>query len=328
MAADSSRPVVVVTDYGFTDNLAVERAALEPLGVTLIGVQCRTQEEVAEAVKDADFVITQFAPVTALAIQAMNKARSITRYGIGVDNVDLVAARERNIPVYNVPDYCIDEVADHTLALLLSITRQVAPLSASVKAGGWKRPVPLPKFYALRDLTIGVVGCGRIGRAVIARLAPFKAKILAYDPAMSADQISALGAVPVSLEQLYAESDVVTLHCPSTPETRRMINARTLDQMKDGVIFINVARGTLVDQAALIEALRSGKVGAAGLDVTDPEPIEDDSPLLSMKNVVITNHCASASDRAGVLLRRGVTETVARALRGEPVPNCVNGVTR
>jgi len=327
MAGDRRRPVVAVTDFSFTDDLAVEKAALEPLGCTVIGAQCRTAEEVAAVVRDADFVLTQFAPVTAQAIQAMNRARLITRYGIGVDNVDLAAARERGIPVYNVPDYCIDEVADHTLGLILSLTRQIAPLSASVKAGGWKRPDPLPTFYALRDLTAGVVGCGRIGRQVIARLASFRTKILAYDPALSADQIAALGAVPVSLDQLYAQSDLVTLHCPSTPETRRMISAATLSAMKDGVIFINVARGTLVDQGALIEALRSGKVGAAGLDVTDPEPVEDDSPLLSMDNVVITNHCASGSDRAAVLLRRGVIDTVALALRGERSPNCVNGVT-
>jgi D-3-phosphoglycerate dehydrogenase len=327
MATDSRQPVVVVTDFSFTDDLAVEKAALEPLGCTVVGAQCRTAEEVAAVVKDADFVFTQFAPVTAPAIQAMSRARLITRYGIGVDNVDLVAARERGIPVYNVPDYCIDEVADHTLGLILSLTRQIAPLSASVKAGGWKRPLPLPKFYALRDLTTGVVGCGRIGRQVIARLAPFRTQILAYDPALSADQIAALGAVPVSLDQLYAQSDLVTLHCPSTAETRRMINATTLSRMKDGVILINVARGTLVDQGALIEALRSGKVGAAGLDVTDPEPIENDSPLLSMNNVVITNHCASGSDQAAALLRRGVIDTVVLALRGERSPNCVNGVT-
>ncbi|MGH2388573.1 MAG: C-terminal binding protein, partial [Chloroflexota bacterium] len=306
MAADPRPPVVVVTDFSFTDDLAVEKAALEPLGCTVVGAQCRTAEEVAAVVKDADFVFTQFAPVTEQAIQAMSRARLITRYGIGVDNVDLVAARERGIPVYNVPDYCIDEVADHTLGLILSLTRQIAPLSASVKAGGWKRPLPLPKFYALRDLTTGVVGCGRIGRQVITRLTPFRTKILAYDPAMSADQITALGAMPVSLDQLYQQSDLVTLHCPSTTETRRMINTATLSRMKDGVIFINVARGTLVDQDDLIEALRTGKVGAAGLDVTDPEPIEHDSPLLSMNNVVITNHCASGSDQAAALLRRGV----------------------
>jgi D-3-phosphoglycerate dehydrogenase len=328
MAADGARYTVVVTDYGFRDDLAAERAALEPLGCAIAGAQCRTEDEVAAVVRDADFVLTQFAPVTARAIQAMNRARLITRYGIGVDNVDLVAARERGIPVHNVPDYCIDEVADHTLGLILSLTRQIAPLSAGVKASGWKKPAPLPKFHALRDLTTGVVGCGRIGRAVIARLAPFRTRILGYDPALSAEQIAALGAEPVTLDQLYLESDVVTLHCPSTPENRRMINAGTLGRMKDGVLFVNVARGTLVDQEALIAALRSGKVGAAGLDVTDPEPIEDDSPLLAMDNVVITNHCASGSDRAAAALRHGVIQTVALALRGERVPNCVNGVSR
>lgn len=327
MVPDARQPVVVVTDFGFTDDLAVEKAALEPLGCKIIGAQCRTAEEVAEAVRDADFVLTQFAPVTAPAIQAMTRARLITRYGIGVDNVDLVAARERGIPVYNVPDYCIDEVADHTLGLILSLTRQIAPISANVKAGGWKRPAPLPKFYALRDLTSGVVGCGRIGRQVIARLRSYRTSILAYDPAMNADQITALGAEPVSLDQLYEQSDLVTLHCPSTPENRRMINASTLSRMKAGVIFINVARGTLVDQGALIEALRSGRVGAAGLDVTDPEPIESDSPLLSMNNVVITNHCASGSDQAAVLLRQGVIDTVVLTLRGERPASCVNGVS-
>ena len=328
MTGGTAQPHVVVTDYSFTDDLVVERAILEPLGCRVSGAHCKTEAEVAALVRDADFVLTQFAPVSAHAIEAMQRARLITRYGIGVDNVDLVAARERNIPVYNVPDYCIDEVADHTLGLMLSLTRQIAPLSGSVKAGGWKRPLPLPKFYALRDLTIGVVGCGRIGREVIARLRPFKARILAHDPFVGADTVAALGVQPVSLEQLYAESDIVTLHCPSMPETRRMINAGSLAQMKDGVFLINVARGTLVDQQALIAALQSGKVGAAGLDVTDPEPIEDHSPLLSMPNVVITNHCASGSDRAAVLLRDGVVQTVVLALRGERVPNCVNGVTR
>lgn len=327
MAAEPDQLVVAVTDFTFADNLAVEKAALAPLGCTVVGAQCRTAEEVAAVTSEADFVFTQFAPVTALAIQAMRKARLITRYGIGVDNVDLAAARERGIPVYNVPDYCIDEVADHTLGLILALTRQVTPTSAMVKAGGWKQAAPLPRFFALRDLTIGVVGCGRIGRQVIARLAPFKATILAADPALGPDQVAALGATPVSLDQLYAQSDLITLHCPSTPETRRMINAASLARMKDGVILINVARGTLVDQGALIEALRNGKVGAAGLDVADPEPIEADSPLLAMDNVVITNHCASASERAGALLRRGVVETVALALRGERSPNCVNGVT-
>jgi D-3-phosphoglycerate dehydrogenase len=325
MSADLARPTVVVTDYSFPD-LEVETAILEPLGCTVIGAQCRTVEQVVAAVRDADFVLTQFAPITAEAIQAMNKAQSITRYGIGVDNVDLAAAHDRGIPVYNVPDYCIDEVADHTLGLILSLTRQIALLSSTVKAGKWGATPPLTSLRALKEMTTGVIGCGRIGREVIARLKGFKTHVLAYDPGFSAEQIAALGCEPVSLEGLFERSDLITLHCPSTPETRHLINANSLAQMKDGVLLVNVARGSIVDQQALIAALRSGKVRGAALDVMEKEPIEADSPLLGMDNVVLTSHIASASVPAAAALRSGVAESVARKLRGEPVPNCVNGV--
>ncbi len=326
MAADESRPTVVVTDYTFRDDLAVERAILEPLGCRVIGAHCRTEQEVVAAVHDADFVITQFAPVKAKAIAAMNRARLITRYGVGVDNVDLDAAHAHGIPVYNVPDFCVEEVADHTLGLILALTRQIALLSAGVKAGRWTSPPPLQSFHALRDLTSGVIGCGRIGRAVIARLRAFGTTILAHDPALSDEQITALGCRPATLDQLFAASDLITLHCPSAPDTRHLINPHSLARMKDGVLLVNVARGALVDQEALIEGLRSGKVGGAGLDVADPEPIEVDSPLLAMDHVVITSHIASASPRASAILRHSVAETVVRAMRGERVPHCVNGV--
>ena len=326
MAPGTSGPNVLVTDYTFGD-LDVERAILEPLGCTVTGAQCRTEDEAVTLVRDADYVLTQFAPISARVIADMDRARLITRYGIGVDNIDLVAARERRIPVYNVPDYCIDEVADHTLALILALTRQVARLDAGIKAGRWSSPPPLPSFRALKDLTTGVIGCGRIGRAVIARLLPFGTRILAYDPALSDAQIAALGAQKVPLDELFAASDLITLHLPSTPETRRMIDAGRLAGMKDGALFVNVARGTLVDQAALIAALQSGKLGGAALDVLDPEPVEANSPLLGMANVVITSHIASASVHAAATLRRSVAETVVLHLRGERVPNCVNGVT-
>lgn len=327
MVSEATRSTVVVTDYTFPDDLAVEKAILEPLGCRIIGAQCRTEDEVAALVRAADFVLTQFAPVTAHAIQAMDKVRLITRYGIGVDNVDLDAARERGIPVHNVPDYCIAEVADHTLGLILVLTRQIACLTSSVKAGEWKAPPPLQRFHALNELTVGVVGCGRIGRAVMARLKPFGPHILAHDPALSADQIAAIGGELVALDDLFAQSDLITLHCPGAAQTRHLINADSLTRMKDGALLVNVARGSLVDHAALIAALRSGKVAGAGLDVTDPEPIEADSPLLAMDNVVITSHIASASPRAAAMLRRSVAETVALSLRGERAPNCVNGVT-
>ncbi len=317
---------VVVTDYTFGE-LSVETEILQPLGCTIVGAQCRTEQEVAAAVRDADYVLTQFAPVTARAIEAMERARLIVRYGIGVDNVDLAAAAARRIPVCNVPDYCIDEVADHTLGIILALTRQIARVSAGVHAGRWTAPPPLETFRALKDLTTGVVGTGRIGREVIHRLQPFKTPILAYDPLLNSADALSLGCEPVTLERLLETSDLITLHCPSTPETRRMINTHSLKRMKDGVLLVNVARGALIDHDALIAALRSGKVGGVGLDVTDPEPIGNDSPLLTMDNVVITSHIASASVGAVRTLRSSVAGMVAGAIRGEPTRNSVNGVT-
>jgi len=318
-------PRVVVTDYTFGE-LDTERVTLEPLGCRVDAAQCRTEEQASAFVQGADYVITQFAPLDARVVAAMDRARLIVRYGIGVDNVDLAAAAARDIPVYNIPDYCIDEVADHTLALILSLTRQTVRLTVGIRAGRWGAPRAIENFRALRDLTVGVVGCGRIGREVIRRLLPFKPRILAYDPLLSDDDARALGCERAPLERLWAESDLVTLHLPSTAETRGLVDDATFAQMKDGVLLINVARGTIVRTPALIEALHSGKVGGAALDVVDPEPIEDDSPLLGMDNVVITSHVASASVRAGQALRSRVTDIVARAVRGDALPPSVNGV--
>jgi len=318
-------PRVVVTDYSFGE-LDSERAALEPLGCRVDGAQCRTEEQVSALVQGADYVITQFAPLSVRAVAAMDRARLIVRYGIGVDNVDLAAAAGHGIPVYNVPDYCIDEVADHTLALILSLTRQTVRLTVGIRAGRWGSPPAIEQFRALRDMTVGVVGCGRIGREVIRRLLPFKPRILAYDPLLSDDDARALGCERVPLERLWAESDLVTLHLPTTAETRGLVDDDTIARMKDGVLLVNVARGTIVRTPALIEALRSGKIGGAALDVVDPEPIEDDSPLLGMDNVVITSHVASASVRAGQALRSRAADIVARAVRGDALPPSVNGV--
>lgn len=318
-------PRVVVTDYTFGE-LNLERATLEALGCQVDAAQCQTEEQARALVAGAAYVITQFAPLSARVIAAMDGARLIVRYGIGVDNVDLAAAAERAIPVYNVPDYCIDEVADHTLALILALTRQVVRLTVGIRAGRWADRPATEHFRALRDLTIGVVGCGRIGRAVIRRLTPFTPRILTFDPLLSAGDARALGCELVPLERLWADSDLVTLHLPSTAETRGLVNADTIARMKDGVLLVNVARGAIVNTAALIDALHSGKVGGAALDVTDPEPINDDSPLLSMDNVIITSHVASASVRAGETLRSRVVELVTRAVRGDSLPPSVNGI--
>lgn len=320
-------PKVVVTDYSFPA-LEVEEAILEPLGVELVGQKCKTPEELIALVADADCVITQFAPLKAPVVAAMNKARAIVRYGIGVDNVDLAAARERGIPVCNVPDYCIDEVADQTLAFVLALTRSVVPNCTLLRGGKWGLGVPLEGMRNLRDMTVGVVGLGRIGREVVRRLLAFKCQVLAFDPALPPAEIAKLGCKSAPLQDVINGCDLLTLHCPSTPDTRKMINAQSLASMKHGVLLVNVSRGDLVDTPALVAALQSGQVAAAALDVFDPEPLPTDHPLLKMDNVVVAAHIASTSVKAVRTLRESVAKIAAAAVQGQPLPNIVNGVAQ
>jgi D-3-phosphoglycerate dehydrogenase len=277
---------IVVTDHAFPD-LATEEAVATAAGATLVGAQTKDPARLAAAVADADAVITQFAPVNADVIGAMQRARAIVRYGIGVDNVDLAAARSHGIPVCNIPDYCIDEVADHTLAFILALTRQVPSQSRLVHDGEWKLAAPPAAFRTLAGMTCGVVGFGRIGRGVVRRLVAFGGRVLVSDPVASADAISAAGAQAVPLPRLLAESDLVTLHCPSLPETKGMINASTLATAKPGLLLVNLSRGDLVDPDALVAALDSGRVGGAALDVFAPEPIPAGHPILGRSNVIL-----------------------------------------
>ena len=322
----SSKPTIVVTDYKFPD-LALEQAAAEHAGCVLIGHHCESEEELKAAVADADAVITQFARLSAPVVAAMTRARAIVRYGIGVDNVDLDAARQHGIPVANIPDYCIDEVADHTLSFILAMTRQVVTHTADLRAGHWRLAVPVSGMKVLRDQTVGLVGFGRIGREVAARLLAFKCRVLVYDPMVPEAEIQRLGALSVPLTQLLAESDIVSLHCPSTPATRHIIGPAALAAMKPGALLVNVARGDLVDTNALLDALQSGHLGAAALDVFDPEPLPLAHALRTLPNVVIAPHIASVSVTAVQALRQGAIARAVAAVRGQLPDNVVNQIT-
>jgi D-3-phosphoglycerate dehydrogenase len=320
-----TKPKVVVTDYAFPD-LNTERQILVAAGCDVAGRQCKTEADLIALCQDADAVITQFARINANVIGAMARARVIVRYGIGVDNVDLDAARARNIPVCNIPDYCIDEVADHTLAFILATTRQVAPHTVHLRAGKWGLAVPLANMNALRDLTVGVVGFGRIGRAVVKRLAAFRCAVLVFDPLVPAADVEKLEGRAVSFDELLKAADVLTLHCPSTPQTRKLMSHNSFAKLKPGAIFINIGRGDLVDAPALTEALQSGHLSAAALDVFDPEPIPADHPILKMPNVILSPHIASASPAAVKKLRETAANLALQAVRGETLANIVNGV--
>ncbi len=323
---DAPAQNVVVTDWTFPD-LSIEEEILRRNGISLAGKQCKNEAELIALVSDADAVITQFARIDAIVIGAIRRARVIVRYGIGVDNVDLEAARARGIPVCNVPDYCIDEVADHTLGFILAITRQIVPNTLHLRSRQWGLATPLASMRALKDLTIGVIGFGRIGREVARRLAAFKCRLLVLDPLVATDEVTKAGAgAAKSLEQVLAESDIVTLHCPSTAQTRRMFNAEAFGRMKPGSILINVGRGDLVDSPSLVDALQKGTLAGAALDVFDLEPLPAGHPVLKMPNVLLTAHVASASPAAVRKLRESAATIALAALRGQPLPNVVNAV--
>lgn len=316
---------VAVTDYTFP-NLEIEQAIISAAGFELRSGNDKQIPALQSLVAEADAVITQFAPINADVISAMQRAKVIVRYGIGYDNVDVNAARERGIPVCNIPDYCIDEVADHTLAFILGVTRQVIPNTLHVREGKWGLATPLDQMRTLRDQAVGIVGFGRIGREVATRLAPFKCRRLVYDAFLSADAIRAAGCEPVTLDELLTQADIVSLHCPSTEQTRKLLNAESLRRMKHGAVVVNLARGDLIDTPALVAALEAGRLSSVALDVCNPEPIPADSPLRSLPNVIVASHIASASPKAVRTLRETAARIAAMALRGEPLPNVVNGV--
>ena len=318
---------IAITDYAFAD-LEIESQVIAKANASLVSLkEKRPQADLVELVRGADAVITQFASVNSAVIAAMDRAKVIVRYGIGVDNVDLNAARERGIPVCNVPDYCIDEVADHTLAFILASVRQVVPNTLMLREGKWGIATPLETLHSLATCTVGVIGFGRIGRAVVRRLKAFNARVLVFDPVVPSAEIVKAGVeASATFDELLAQCDIVSPHCPSTPQTKRMFNVAAFAKMKPGAILINVGRGDLVDSAALVAALQDGKLGGAALDVFDPEPIPADSPVLKMKNVILSGHIASASPKAVRKLRESVAEIAIKAIRGEPLTSVVNGV--
>lgn len=277
-----------------------------------------TPDEMIALARDADaLLVSSREPVTRPVIEQLDRLKVIARYAVGLDQIDLEAAAERGIVVTHFPMYCTNEVADHTLALLLALNRRIVELDRDLRKGAWAKHAhhmdrllrgPIPP---LRELTVGIVGIGRIGTAVAARLAPFGVRTLAFDPYLDRESIRERGAEPVSFDTLLQRSDIVTLHCPLTPETRGLIDATALGLMKPTSMLINTARGPIVDLQALAAALAGGRLGGAALDVVYPEPLPLDSPLYSLPNVILTPHAAYYSERSVEVIR---TETLMAAV--------------
>lgn len=312
------RVVLTDCDHGFVDP---ERAAVEAAGGELLVAACTTEDDVIEAASGADAIITQAAPVTARVIEALADCRVIGRYGTGLDTVDVAAAHAAGRTVVHTPGFCTVEVADHALALILSLGRRIpsttlGPANAAILENYPARIQQLRGVVPMSEATCGIVGLGRIGREVARRLDALGSRVLGYDPHL--DPSAELAGIELTtLDELLAASDFLTLHVPMTTETRRMIGAEQLALMKQSACVVNVSRGDLVDEDALGEALAGARLAGAALDVTAEEPTPVDHPLLRFSNVIVTPHVAFYSDASLQDVKHRIASYVMNALRGE-----------
>ena len=315
----SATPLVLICGLDHA-SVAEEVPVLQAAGVRFGQVACRTEDDFLRECGGAEALLVQYGPVSRRVIEGLPRVRVLVRYGVGVDGIDVDAATERGIPVVNVPDYGTDEVANHAVALLLALARKLARLDRQTRAGRWN-VFEVGPVRRLAGQTVGILGVGRIGRRVARKLSGFDVRLLGADPYVT---VFPPGVEPVSLDRLLAESDYLTIHCPLTAETRHLVDAKALARMKPTAALVNTARGGLVDETALAEALDAGRLGGAGLDVTETEPLDPRSPLLSMDHVIVTPHAAWYSEEGRSDLKRRVAEEAVRVLRGERPIHCVN----
>ena len=314
------------TSYGAPGaNYDYEMEALTPLGAEMVELDTKDEGEFAKAARDCDALYAKGRSITKRMIDGLERCKIIALGSVGVDSVDIAAATAKGIPVTNVPDTFIEEVADHAMTLILATFRRLVAQDKLVRDGRWKEGRPmLYKFPRLMGQTLGFVAFGHVARAVAVRARPFGVRMLAYDPYVEELVMSQYGVEPASLGEMLSQSDIVSMHAPSTPDAHHMLREEHFRQMKKTAIFINTGRGPTVHEPSLIKALEEGWIAAAGLDVVEQEPIDMTSPLLKMDNVILTAHVASASARFDPVRRRRVGAEIALALTGRWPRSCVN----
>ena len=312
---------VAVSDSVFP-NLDPARAVLSKIGAQLTLAEEAKPEAILRVARDADALLATYAKITAEMIRQMTRCRIISRFGIGVDNVEIPAATERGIVVTKVPDYCIDEVSDHTMALLLSAVRKIPFANSMVHAGKWEMPAVVP-IHRLRGTVLGLLGFGRIPQLVAPKAQAFGMRVVSFDPYIPEDVFERAHVQSVEFAELLKTSDYISIHSPLLPETQGLFNAEAFRQMKPHAYLINTARGPIVDEAALAQALDAGQLAGAALDVMPKEP-PSGSPLFGRPNVIITPHTSFYSEESLVDLQTKAAEEVVRVLKGEAPKNPVN----
>ena len=310
------RTLIAVTDSPFP-SLDPAKAALKRVDPELRMAKSPSAADILAVARDADAVLVTYAKLPGDLLRELKRCKVIGRFGLGVDNIDIPAAGALGITVTYVPDYCMQEVSDHAMALLLSLVRKVPLSNTLVQSGRWEVP-PVVPIHRLSGRVLGLVGFGNIPRTLAPKAKAFGLRVVTHDPYVSADVLGKAGVESVGFDELLAMSDFVSVHAPLLPATRGLFNAEVFRKMKKGALLINTARGPLVDEAALISALDSGQLGGAALDVVTTEPLAKDSKLLGRDNVVLTPHTAFYSVEALDELQTKCATDVARVLSGEP----------
>lgn len=313
---------VYISDYDYPDN-EIEKSILEPIGAEVIGLKCKTGEGLAELAHDADAILQQYAKIPRSTIEKLTNCKIIARYGVGVDILDVQACRDHGIIVTNVPDYCLDEVADHAIAMAFMLMRNIPHYNRRVHEGSYQWQdwiAPIPRF---RGATFGLLGFGRIAQNVARKIQVFGFRVIAYDPYVSESLMATHGVKKVELDELFRESDVLSVHSPHNPATHHIVNADTLALMKPSAYVVCTSRGKCIDNKALYDALVSGRIAGAAVDDPEEEPMKmnnwtpDMNPLFKLDNFFCTPHTAYVSHQALQECRRVAANNVKAVLLGQ-----------
>jgi D-3-phosphoglycerate dehydrogenase len=320
----TDRGTIMIADSDFGDT-EIERTIVEEAGFTLRAYQCTSEDEVIRHGQDADGILTQYARIGATAMDRLPRCRVIARYGTGVDLVDLDAATRHGIQVTNAPDdTCAEEVADHTIALWLSAARQITRYDTATRRGEWHWRTGAP-IWRLRGRVFGLLGFGAVARLVADRARPFGVHVISHDPFVSNEDIRAHGVRPVTFDGLVTTSDYLVVQAPLTPDTHHLFDAATLGRMKPDAILVNTARGPIVEDAALADAVERGTIAGAAVDVLEEKP---DNALLTLPNVIVTPHAACYSEQSVEAIRSIAAEEAVRVLNGHAPLSPVNQPAR
>lgn len=323
--APSSSPNIVITDCDHA-NIEPESRVFAEAGFDVKLAECKTSEDVIEQARDADAIINQYAPIDESVLAALERCKIVVRYGVGVDTVDVDAASRKGVWVVNVPDYGVEEVSDHALAMMMNLFRGIGRFDRAVRAGEWNVNM-IHQLFRVSNLTVGVLGCGRIGAAFARKARCLGMRVLGYDASGVPEELVRDGVEQVDFNELLTSSDAISLHLPLTEKTHHLIGAEQFRQMKSRMYLINTARGSLVDSAALLEALNEGVIAGAALDVLETEPPEKGDALVFHDRVVITPHSAWYSEESYEELKSGAAREVVRVLMGEHPRSPVNELT-